>query len=421
MFNPRQLVVILKREYIQRVRTRSFVVMTVVIPVLMVGYVLFLMAMNRVGASNTANIAVIDLSGKVAAQLAPELKRPLQNGRPQFKADFVAATPITLAAAETALRRRVASGNLDGFLIIPADVLQSNVAVYHSKNAAALAQQQWLETDLAGVVNRVRLEQAGIPPSQLDRYQSHFDLKIFKLTGSGAEREDSGQTFMAALAMTMLLYIALLQYGTAIMRSVVQEKVNRVAELMLAATDPFTMMLGKIVGVGAAGLTQLAIWTVCLAAIAFYAGAMAGRLTFQVPAIVWIFFVIYFLLGFLVYAGLYAAIGAIVTNEQESQQTQLPVTLLIVVGFIVAITVLQDPANHLALIFSEVPLFTPVVMIARMAVSSPPVWQIALSIVLCLITIAVLARLAAKVYRVGILMTGKRATLPELVRWLRQA
>ncbi|MGH2347222.1 MAG: ABC transporter permease, partial [Chloroflexota bacterium] len=213
-----------------------------------------------------------------------------------------------------------------------------------------------------------------------------------------------------------------------VLKSVTGEKTSRISEVLLSAVHPFTLMLGKILGVAATALVQAVIWGVCLALAGAYgailahaAGADISQYIPHVPPSLYVAFVFFFVLGFLLYASLYAAIGAMVSSDQEAQQTQMPLTMLLVVGAYLAFLVMANPSSTSSVVLSLIPFFAPILMLMRIAVSNPPAWQIAASLLLLLGTFLFFTRITAKIYRVGILMTGKRPTLPELLRWLRYA
>jgi len=233
------------------------------------------------------------------------------------------------------------------------------------------------------------------------------------------------------VAGAFILYFALLVYGAMVLRSVLEEKTGRIVEVILSSVRPWELMLGKILGVGAVGLTQLLIWVV-FGALLLTLGAAAllplvaetGILD-QVPVFLpgWglvVFFLICFFLGYFIYASIFAAVGAMCSTEEEAQQLQLPVVMVVLVPFLFLLPVLEDPESRLATVLSLFPLFSPILMFARVAVDAAPPWQAGISVVGMVGALAVVAWVAGRIYRVGILMQGKRPTLPELWRWVRE-
>ncbi len=423
-----KMLIVARREFLQRVKSKGFIIFTLLLPALMVGYILFVVAITKAGGNVASRIAVVDLSGQVYAPLSELLTEKLPNGQPRYTVEEVDAAPAGLPAVEATLQRQVRAGIYSGFLVIPADVLVSHHAGYHALNVANMMAMAEIQARLGQAVARLRLLQAGVEPNRVPQFLASFHLETLRVSSSG-ETRDQGQTFILAYLLGGLLYGALIGHGVTFMRSVVEEKTSRVAEVILSAVDAFDLLMGKLLGVAGAALLQGAVWLLCLAAASAYGLTMASSLSGNNPLklmphigpLVYFCFATFFLLGFLVYATLFAASGAIVSSEQESQQTQLPITLLLVLAFVLAPMVLNAPGSATAVVLSLIPFFTPVLMTMRVIVSSPPLWQILLAIVLSAVTVLGIVRVTAKIYRLGLLMTGKRPTLPEILRWLRYA
>ena len=237
----------------------------------------------------------------------------------------------------------------------------------------------------------------------------------------GKEGVSGAAIFATAVAMVMLLYLVVLIYGVAVMRSVIEEKSSRIMEVLLSSVTAKELLAGKILGVGAVGLTQILIWIIF--AVAFAVSGMMAAKSFvseiHIPTAGVIFFGVFFVLGYFLYSAMYAAIGSMVTTDQEAQQMQWPAMVPIILAVFLMNPVIQQPNSQLAFWLSIIPFFAPLLMLVRVLVEEPPVWQLALCLGLMLATIYGLLSLASRIYRVGILMYGKRPTLPELRRWLR--
>ncbi|MGA7968310.1 MAG: ABC transporter permease, partial [Terriglobales bacterium] len=232
----------------------------------------------------------------------------------------------------------------------------------------------------------------------------------------------SGKKFLEVVIMVMLIYVAVLFYGISVMRSVLEEKNSRVMEVLLSSATSTELMIGKIFGVGAVGLTQIAVWVLMAGAFALPSLAMNMDLgELAVPPAVLVAFAAFFLLGFLLYSTLYAAIGAITTTEQEGQQLQFIIVIPLVLSVFMLSSVVRTPDAPLVAWLSMFPFFAPVLMYARIVLQTPPAWQIALSLILLIATIAGLLVLCARIYRVGVLIYGKRPNLPEILKWLKYA
>ncbi|HVA62875.1 MAG TPA: ABC transporter permease [Terriglobales bacterium] len=423
-----KLLTIIKREFLSRVRTKGFLFFTFGIPVIAAGFLFLEYRIVQASQNVSSNLAVVDLSQQLYPALAQALDTKLDNGEAAFHVHQVAATAATLPAVEAQLRQQVLAKQEDGYLIIPADVLTSHTAQYHARNAAAVAVRESLQAHLREAVTRARMAAAGIPTSQIAGIVSGgFSLNQLKVTKTG-DSTDNGETAVVAMVLVFVLYLFLLLYGVVVMKAVTEEKTTRISEVLLAAVDPFALMLGKILGVVATALAQLAVWAATLLLVGVYGVAMARaagadftQYVPHLPAWLLVCFVIFFLLGFLLYASLYAAIGAVVSSDQEAQQTQMPLTMVLVAAIYLAFLVMASPSSTLSVALSLFPFFAPVLMVVRVAVSNPPVWQVLLAMALCLATFLGCTKVTAKIYRVDILMTGKRPNLPELLRWLKYA
>ena len=220
----------------------------------------------------------------------------------------------------------------------------------------------------------------------------------------------------------MILYMTILLWGIAVQRSIIEEKNNRVIEVLLSSLRATDLLGGKILGVGSVGLTQYAIWAIFAVGLSMYGmnmGAFSQLSVFSATTL--IFFIVYYLLGFLFYSTLFASIGSVCNTDQEAQQLQTPVVMCLVFTIIIPMAVIQNPDGTFATIVSMIPFFAPIVMFMRINILTPPAWQIALSIAILILSIFIAGKIAAKIFRVGILMYGKRPSLPEMIRWLKRA
>jgi ABC-2 type transport system permease protein len=214
-------------------------------------------------------------------------------------------------------------------------------------------------------------------------------------------------------------------YGQVILGAVIEEKETRIAEILFSSIRSFPLMMGKLIGVSLVAVTQFAIWGLAFAAFALYGAAtLAGQgmnITLpHVPASVFVYLVLFFLLGYFIYATIYALVGSMVTTAQEGGQLAMPIILILVVGFYLAFPVMRSPDSQFAFWVSMIPFFAPITMLMRVVAQTPPFWQIALSLAIGFATVVLLLWLASRVYRVGMLMYGKRATIPEVLKWIRQ-
>ena len=290
------------------------------------------------------------------------------------------------------------------------------------------------------IVRRVSLEQA-VVQAALEVQLAEADVDVEALTTGGTlnvevlrpeGRGPDDPEFLAAYIGAFVLYMMILVYGIAVMRSTVEEKTTHIVEIVLASLEAWHLMLGKILGVGAVALTQVFVWIIAALVFLFsglpaLAAARPGMMDLEtlrpmLPGVdVLLLFVGFFVFGFFMFASLYAAVGATCNTEQDTQVAQQPVIIFIVIPVLFLLPTLDDPSNPLFVWISRFPLFSPVLMYARAAVGAAAWWEIALSFVLMAVTIVAIAWVAGRIYKVGILMAGKRPTVPELVRWIREA
>lgn len=419
----RKLWLVLKREYLVRVRTKAFILSTILLPAFGIGMFAFQAYTATQENDKTLKLAILDDTGDLGNSIAQRLTSKLPNGLPAYEVTKILARPS--ATDEDAARSQVEHEELDAFLSIPDDILSGKgSAELHARNTWAQSHDA-LDDAVNDAVIAERLRQRGVNVADVSQLVKGVDVKLIKVSAQG-EAEEKGQTFFAALAVAMVLYLTVLVYGVSTMRSVIEEKSTRVIELLVASVRPVYLMLGKIIGVAAVGLTQYLIWGVLGGLIALYGTAVASMFRpgsslpgIHLPWDISIYMTIFFLCGYFLYASLYAAVGAMVSNEQEMQQVQMPVTFLIVAAFFCFNIILRDPNSPMSVGLSMIPFFSPILMVLRIAMQPPPFWQIGLSILISVLSTAAVIYFAARIYRVGVLMYGKRPSLVELARWLK--
>ena len=429
----RSIYLIARREYLERIRTRAFAVMTVLVPLLMIAFtVVPTMLGDR--PSGTKHIAVV-ASDLATAQLIQQKvegvrqqdteqqeensrQQPVQGHRTQVPSYRFDLETDSSAAHLTALTAKVKQQQLDGIIWAPADALAARKVNYITRDTAILVEKGQIQDAIDEARQEMLLKKKGMSLEEIQDFNNPVKLNVQGTSGGPPKNEKA--SLVSLLLMVMILYVSVLLYGVNVMNAVLEEKTSRVMEVMLASTSPRDLMAGKILGVGAVGLTQIAIWVV--AGLVLSGGIAAGaalRNFISLSAV--IFFAVFFVLGYALYSTMYATIGALVNSQQEGQQLQQLVALPLALSVIVMFSVIQSPNSATAVAVSMFPLTAPLMMFARIAMGTPPWWQIALCIALLLATIAVVVLICGKIYRVGILMYGKRPTLPEIMKWLKYA
>lgn len=426
------ILVIAKREFIERVRTKAFVIGTILGPIFMAGIMIVPALMAR-NLAKSVSVTVIDAEGSlrtlVEESLAGDAEPQAASGgtplgrRDQGTTKFVIKPPegADIAAQREAAKQAVLKGTLDAYVVLPPDVLTESKAEYYAKSVTDFEGIRAVDRAIEKAVFFKRISSAGIDPAHVAALTRPLDLKRLRVSDKG-ETEDRGVSFFLSLILVMMIYVGTLMWGQVVMTGVIEEKTNRVVEVIVSSTTPRNLLFGKLVGVGGAGLLQFGIWILALVGVSLASGSMAFLSGVDLPEINPVLiaaFPIFFLLGFFLYASLYAAIGSAVNTIQEAQNFIFPVMLPIILAMVCWPVVMRAPDSNLSVILSLIPFMTPILMFLRMSVLMPPVWQIALSIVLTSLTIALVIWIAARIYRVGILMYGKPPNFPEMVRWVR--
>ena len=435
----RKFLAVVKREYVQRVRAKMFIVSTVLLPLVMSLFGIVPAIILNMNAGSPQRVAVVDQTGKMYGLLSQALYNEESNQQSnndntgqraisrsgRFLLQQVSAEGQSIEQLRTDLDRRLRARELDGYLILPADFLDHGQVEYFNRNPGDLFSRRGLQSALNRAVREQRLIEAKVDSKTRQELFQPVELQAIKIGDSGAER-DSGGSFALVFGVGFVMYIAILMYGQVILGAVIEEKETRIAEILFSSVKPFTLMMGKLVGVSLVALTQLAIWGIAFSAFALYGvGMLAGKgIRTSIPTIPfshYIYFALFFLLGYFIYATFYALVGSMVTTAQEGGQLAMPIILLLVISFYIFLPVSRSPDSSFSFWASMLPFSAPVAMLVRIVTQTPPFWQIALSLFIGFGTVLLIMWVASRVYRVGMLMYGKRASIPEAWRWARQA
>lgn len=448
----RKFLAVVRHEYKKIVFKWSFLLATLLFPLLAAVFALVPALIFSIKGDAT-RIVVIDKSGKIAARLKENLStekietkteqsRPNASENPaavpdeqlkrtaeQLGANFnfidYAADEKSVEQIKRELNGKIIAKEIDAYLIIPENYdARDEPFEFYSRKAGDLIANANLRNAINGAARSQRLADANISEDKLKNLTQNVELSVKTISEKGDEKDGKG-VVAAAFIIGMMIFITLQIYGQQILAAVIEEKETRIAEILFSSAKPFELMMGKLVGVCLAGLTQLAIWifsALVLAGVGL-ANMSAAGVDVSVPDITpltIIYFFIFFLLGFFIYSTIFALIGSMVTTMQEGSQFALFPIMVLASGFYLSFAVIRDPNSNLAFWASISPFVAPITMPVRILAETPPFWQIALSILLNSLAIAALVWLAARVYRVGMLMYGKRATIPEVWKWIRQ-
>jgi ABC-2 type transport system permease protein len=429
-----KVLIIIKREYLVRVRSRAFLIGTIVTPILLLGLTLlpFFFATRGGGVRR---VTVLDQSGD--PDLFDAINRSLDSrsessdeagrtdpgigGTRYILARRAIAPGEDLRAVQLEFQKQAEKDPDSTYLVLHSGGLDKLEPEYYAKNTSDFSIGT-LERAISDAVASLRLKRAGLNQSQISAYTRKVELKTKKITSGGQIKEGGGADFVIAFGMLFFIYISVLMYGLFVMRGVIEEKQSRIVEVLVSSVKPTQMMLGKVIGIGAVGLTQIAVWVLSLLLVTTFgvsAFSSRGVTMPSIPLILMVYFVVYFLLGYFLYATLYAMVGSTVSSEEDAQQAQIPVTMLLVVPMLIFNMIIANPSSGASIALSMVPFFAPTLMMMRITVVNPPLWQILLSMGIMVATILGCVWIAARIYRVGILMYGKRPSISELGRWLR--
>lgn len=443
---------VIRREYLERVRNKWFIFVTIFGPVFF-GAITFLPAAMSVRSMRNARVSdvrVLDATGTGVGERVADRIRAINAPAPgdtTAAARRAPATQVTvetlemaaLAAREEALVADVAAERLTGFLVLDTGTVRTGDARYLGRNASSVGEGNQLEAALRRALISFRLEQIGVDGSIADTVSRfRVDLATERITDKGR----AGSGFAGAIfgfILSFTLYMAIILYGQAILRGVLEEKTTRVAEVIVASVKPDVLLAGKVLGVGAVGLTQFFIW---IAGGAFFwsqrmslmssmgadpaalAAAQSGAASFTFPTITpftMVALVLFFVLGYTFYASLFAAVGAMVGSQEEANQAVQPVMMLLVSGIIFVQPVMLNPTSGLARTMSLLPFSAPIIMPLRMTAAPVPALEVLGSLGGLVLACLAAIWLSARIYRVGLLMYGKRPSLRELGRWIRQS
>ncbi|MDB2632104.1 ABC transporter permease [Flavobacteriaceae bacterium] len=429
------LPLIIKREYLAKVKNKSFILMTFLSPLIVVALLSLVAYLTSVNNEKVRTITVLDESGFLNETLV---------STDQMIYEYL--SDISLEEA----KKVSIENNSYGLLQLPAFALDevSSQIRFYSEESPSLSLISNLESKIEKRIGELKLKKLGVDLSKIKAAKTNIDMNQENFEGVKTSKTGSFLKLMFGGAAGYLLFLFIIIYGNLIMRSVIEEKTSRIIEVIISSVKPIQLMLGKIFGTSLAGITQFAIWIILIGvlsvAASFFFGVdlsatpqqemMAGAISdastnSELQALISEFhslpllnlviaFILFFTGGYLLYSSLYAAIGAAVDNETDTQQFLMPVVMLLVVGFYVGFfTALEDPHGTISTVFSYIPFTSPIVMLIRIPFGVP-IWEQALSFSILIITFMLTVWTAAKIYRVGILMYGKKPTYKELIKWL---
>ena len=427
---------IIEREYLNKVTNKAFILTTFLTPLIIVGFSLFIGYLTSVNNDTVKNISVVDQSGYFTNSL---------NNSDDLNFHFIDDFDLE----EAKLISKTKSDY--GLLFIPYydDLNQiADSIMFISEDAPSIAIISRIEGKIERLLTNRNFEKVGLDIEKINKSKININLYQESFEGEETTKMDGIIKLIFGMVLGMLLYIFIFAYGSMIMMSVIEEKTSRIVEIMISSVKPFQLMMGKILGTSLAGLTQFLVWTILIVMFSYLMTAIfgietstqnselllssSGNMSMNTEALnmisafidlpltnIFVAFLIYFIGGYLLYASLFAAIGAAVDNQTDAQQFVMPITIILILALYVGIfTIPEDPNGTVAIIFSYIPFTSPVVMLMRIP-NGVPIYEQIISIIILYLTFTLCIWFAAKIYRVGILMYGKKPSYKELIKWLK--
>ena len=429
--NWRQIFLVLQREYITRVKSKGFIWATILVPVGFAAFIGIVVFISVWESDVSFEIGILDETSQVAESLV-ELNAARYINYSELPVD--------------SLRAMVQREQLTGYIVITEDNITENRSlelIYSGSGGIQLLTS--VQGDVREVIREERLRRAEVSPEIQAIYDTRIGLDSRRLTREGVDVDDDTLFFsVVGMLMGIIIFVAIFSYGGYITRGVIEEKTNRIIEVIASSVKPIELLTGKMAGVGALAITQFGIWIIAFLGLSAIAGPVAMSLMDQqtqqldgdlaaaqaelpffldMPTIetsLIIFFIIFFLLGYLLYSSLFAAIGSAADSDTDTQQLMLPITAPIMIAYFIMLHTWRSPDSVLSVVSSMIPFFSPILMITRIAITEVPIWQISVAIFLMLITFAGTMWLSAKIYKVGILSYGSSVGFKDLLKWVKQ-
>lgn len=423
-----KIALILSREYFVRVRKKSFLITTIIVPIIVMAFYAVIMYLSTRKSNEINKIAVIDeanlFNGKIMSNEKTLLFTLIKNEN------------------ENSFVKKYKDKGFNALLFISGDTTKKTVYQLHSQTSLSLSTLSSIEDLVNETIRNKQLTANGIDPKEFDQINNSVKLENTIDTEEGSKKGFAEISYIVSFFCGLLIYIMMMSYGTQVMRGVAEEKTNRISEVIISSVRPFQLMMGKILGIGAVGLTQFLIWMILMLTmqmaiplffpeamnqahhasqianenVTVLAETMQGITSLPLGKIIF-YFLFYFLLGYLTYASIFAAIGSVASeDQQEAQQLVFPVLMPIILGFVIMTNAVENPNSSIAVFASIFPLTSPIVMMGRITYEIP-LWQMALSMSLLIASFIFFTWIAGKIYRTGILMYGKKISWKEMIKW----
>jgi len=431
------IMLIARREYLEAVRTKAFMIMTLLTPVFMFGFSVVPSLLMGVKGKSDIKIMIVTSQPEYANAVkdrmehkeGPAKKNDIDKinknndpGDDERQVKFVVQTSMNMSDMnKNSLLAKLDTKELDGILWLDDKAISDHEASFYARDTNNVIALGILQRNIRDALMKKTLMTKGMTDSDIKSAMQPFDMQTIKWEKGKATKSNEFAQMLSAIFLTLAMYMTVLIYGIGVMRSVLEEKKSRIMEVLMSTVTAMDLMAGKIIGVAMVGITQIAIWTTMGAAIGsglIFSAAQAlkgANLSLAMAG----YFAIFFMLGYLLYASMCAALGAMCNSEQEAQQLQTLVLMPMIVSMMMMMLVITQPDHPIVMVMSMFPFTAPILMYTRLVVSHPPGWQVLTSIGILIVTIFIVLSITSRIYRVGILMYGKKPTLPELMKWIK--
>ncbi|MEK9137171.1 MAG: ABC transporter permease [Bacteroidota bacterium] len=408
--------VVAKWEYLEKVKSKAFLIGLFVTPMIMVGMMLLPTLLATSEDENTKVVGVIDLNGEFSGPLAERLqKHKLPKGQPNYVVQTIAVGKNThLDEAVQLANGRVMRDEIEGYCIIGEDPFVDSLVEYRSRHVGDFRIANRIEEAMRNIMTEKKLAQLGLDPMLMSRLRTPVDVKTIKLSKTGEkEKGDFMTVFFSAYVFLMMLFFLILTSGQLLVRSVIEEKANRIVEILVSSVSPTDLMVGKVLGLSGLGFTQIGLWGLIGLALSLQFGV-----TMIAPGQA-LLLLVYFVLGYLFYAAIFIGVGSPLTTEQEAQQITSYLVLIVVLPIALALPAIQNPGATWIKVLSYIPLLTPTMMTLRIPIQVPSAWEIIITIIIMVASTYAAMVAAGRIFRIAILSTGKRPSMKEIARWVR--
>jgi ABC-2 type transport system permease protein len=403
-----------KWEFLERVKTKAFIIGLFMMPTIIAVFTVIPNLLASKADEKMRTIGVIDETDSLLPYLSQRIaKFKLPDSSANYQLVKITDDDRSREHLKILATAKILDNEIEGYFLLPVDVMEKGKIEYRSENVGNIRDQERFSKILEDVIIERRLEAKGYNAKAIRDLSTDVDVKTIKVSSKGEEKESGFlETFFTGYIFIMMLFMLVMTSGQMLIRSLIEEKSNRIVEVLMSSCSSQELLVGKILGLSLLGLTTISFWLLILVGVNF--SMPTPFVSFDHIALL----LVYFVLGYLLYVAIFITAGAPVSTEQEAQQMTAYVTILVMFPIALAIPAMQNPDSMMVKVLSQIPLLTPTMMALRLSIQAPALWEIALSLVTLSASIVGMMWVAAKVFRIGILLTGKRPNLKEMYRWI---